>query len=362
MPPSYRILIIDDESFIRATLGGYLEDYGHTTAEAADGREGLEKMVEFDPECVLVDLQMPRMSGLEFIRRVAPEHPELPIIVVSGANDIRNAMDAISLGAWDYLTKPIEDMHVLGHAINKAMDGVRLKRENEQYREHLEEMVQRRTQELEETNEKLQASLTEKVVLLKEIHHRVKNNLQIVSSLLALQAASVEDSESLVLFEESRSRINSMALLHEELYQSNDLARIDFQAYVNKLGKRLLKSLAGGNCAMDIHIPEQVFLPLDSAIPCGLLINELVTNAIKHAFPDHTRGTVRISLTQKDGQVRLEVGDDGVGFPQDVDFRQTSSLGMQLVVNLTEQIFGEVEMQRNGGTLFVVSFPLSPPT
>jgi len=359
---SIKVLVIDDEEFIRVTLRGYLEDSGFMVEEAQDGDEGVERFSSFNPDAVLVDLQMPRMGGMEVIRKLAPLAPETPIIVVSGANDIHNALEAIRLGAWDYITKPIEDLDALGHSVQMALSRAELQRENREYRATLEERVHQRTQELEEANERLKASLREKVVLLKEIHHRVKNNLQIVSSLLALQSGTCDDPDVAAMFEISRNRINSMALLHEELYQSNDLARIDLKAYAEKLMLRLQRIFSPDeHVQRKTDIPEPIFLELDTAIPCGLIINELVTNAFKHAFPQGSRGSITLSLKREGkGMVRLTIADDGAAFPTGIDFRETETLGMQLVVNLVDQISGHVEMRSGNGTTFDITFPEQP--
>jgi len=205
--------------------------------------------------------------------------------------------------------------------------------------------------------DKLRSSLKEKEVLLKEIHHRVKNNLQIVSSMLNLQMAQIDDSEARGLFQESQSRVRSIALFHEKLYQSKDLARVDIAGYLRGLSTGLFATY-GVN-------PEQVILsarvqdiPLgvDAAIACGLIVNELLSNSLKHAFPDGKKGEIRIVLHGEGDRVTLEVADDGIGFPANLDFQSHSTLGLRLVCILTEQIQGTIELDRREGTRFVVRF------
>ena len=205
--------------------------------------------------------------------------------------------------------------------------------------------------------DKLRSSLREKEVLLKEIHHRVKNNLQIVSSMLNLQMGQIKDSEARDLFQESQSRVRSIALFHEQLYQSKDLARVEIAEY--------LKGLCTGLFATYGVNPEQVVLsvrvqdiPLgvDAAISCGLIVNELLANALKHAFPEGRRGEVQITLYGEGHQVTLEVADNGLGFPPNLDFRSHTTLGLRLVCILTEQIRGTIDLDRREGTRFIVRF------
>lgn len=205
--------------------------------------------------------------------------------------------------------------------------------------------------------EKLTASLKEKEVMLKEIHHRVKNNMQVISSMLRLQAGYLEDPQALELFQESQNRVKSMALIHEKLYSSQDLARIDFADYLRNLTSHLFRSYSGhADIALNIEVSD-VRLGVDAGIPCGLIVNELVSNALKHAFPNGRPGQITVALRRKNGTYVLSVKDDGVGFPKDVDFRSTPSLGLQLVTTLVSQLDGTVELISNGaGTEFRIEF------
>lgn len=223
--------------------------------------------------------------------------------------------------------------------------------------------------ERKRANDQLRAAFQEKVVLLKEIHHRVKNNLQVISSLLNLQSGHIEDPAVRELFKESQNRIRSMALVHEKLYRSSDLTRIDCSEYMNSLAGNLFRSYGGDVRGITMRVEtDGVFVGIDAAIPCGLIVNELVSNALKYAFPegDGQRpvppGGPEITLALADtgaGKLRLSVRDNGIGFPDTVDFRSTSSLGMQLVNVLTEQLDGSVELKPGPGTTFTITFPLA---
>jgi PAS domain S-box-containing protein len=223
--------------------------------------------------------------------------------------------------------------------------------------------------------ERIIASLKEKEVLLKEIHHRVKNNLQIISSLLNMQAKCIKDENTLNMFMESQNRVRSMALVHEELYQSKDMTRIDFEDYVRNLINYLFRSYGVNSNDIMVRIEiKDVFLGVDMAIPCGLIINELVSNSLKHAFPVYAacvaekpggsiygerskgEGEICISFCSDDNKHTLIVGDNGVSFPEDMDFRNTESLGLQLVNTLAHQLEGTIELDRNGGAKFEIVF------
>jgi PAS domain S-box-containing protein len=214
--------------------------------------------------------------------------------------------------------------------------------------------------ERKQAEEQIKASLKEKEVLLKEIHHRVKNNLQIISSLLSLQAKHIRDEQALEVFKESRNRVRSMALIHEKLYQSKDLARIDFAEYIQKLAVHLCHSYRISSKAIRLKTNvANVLLGIDTAIPCGLIINELVSNSLKHAFPPETgrEGEIYVDLkADNKNQLALIVGDNGAGFPQDVDFRNVTTLGLRLVNTLTKQLRGTIELNREGGTTFKIVF------
>jgi two-component sensor histidine kinase len=207
----------------------------------------------------------------------------------------------------------------------------------------------------------MKSTLREKEVLLKETHHRVKNNLQIISSLLDLQTSTLRDPRVLRSIEESQHRIRSMALIHEKLYQSPDLAEVDFAEYVDNLTAYLVRAYRFSDARIALKLQtDPVRLRIDTAIPCGLILNELVSNALKHAFPDGYQGAITVTVKEEEpGQVTVKVTDDGVGLPSEFDWRTTSSLGLRLVNTLTRQLQGSLAVQTNGGTSFHISFPLN---
>lgn len=202
---------------------------------------------------------------------------------------------------------------------------------------------------------KVKASLEEKEVLLEEVHHRVKNNLAIVSSLLQMQANSLEDERLKSILGESEGRIQAMALIHELLYEHEDYSKIDLGAYIKKLIHQIKATYQtpGQSISIEIHT-GLVFLELNKAIPCGLIINELLTNAYKHAFKGKNEGGILFNLKQEDGFITLVFSDDGIGIPEK---RETGTLGLTLINGLTKQIRGNITVERNKGTTFIITFP-----
>ena len=202
------------------------------------------------------------------------------------------------------------------------------------------------------------ASLEEKEVLLQEVHHRVKNNLQLICSLLNLQASRIADPAVAELFVDSRNRVRSMALVHENLYRAGNFARVPMAAHIGKLCAQLARAYGADESRVMLSCEvEDIQLGLNRAVSCGLIVNELVSNALKHAFPGDRRGQVRVTLqTTPEGRCALGVSDDGVGLPGNIELATADSLGLQLVDDLTAQLHGEVVARRDVGTSFVVTF------
>jgi two-component sensor histidine kinase len=228
----------------------------------------------------------------------------------------------------------------------------------------LNEELKLEISERREAQEQLNASLSEKEVLLKEIYHRTKNNMQVITSLLNLQSNQIDDPRYVALFNDSRNRIISMALVHEKLYRSKNLSNIDFKDYITSLANGLF-SFYGKN-AKNVSLSVNaggIILGIDTAIPCGLIINELLSNCLKYAFPEGRSGSIFIDLKKttagdtSDSRYELTVSDNGIGLPEDIDIKSTKSLGLQLVTNLTmHQLRGSIELRRSGGTCYFIRF------
>jgi PAS domain S-box-containing protein len=251
---------------------------------------------------------------------------------------------------------PSGKLRGFGKVTRDITDRRRTEEEIHRLNEDLEARVMDRTRALEEANARLRGSLSEKETLLKEIHHRVKNNLQIVYSLINLQSKNVRDPKALEGLEDCRERVRAMAMVHEKLYRSKDLARIDFRDYVAELTKGLSQTYGTRGVSVRVDADE-VSLGIDEAVPCGLIVHELVSNCLKHAFPSGRGGEVVVELRREGaGQLHVTVRDDGVGFPAGMDFRSMTSLGLQLVSGLARQLGGSVRRKEGRGTAFEVVF------
>lgn len=205
----------------------------------------------------------------------------------------------------------------------------------------------------------LRSALAEKEVLLKEVHHRVKNNLQIISSLLQLQTHALKDPEVIRIFRESQNRIESICLIHKNLYTLPNIGQLDVVDYIENLANNIMLSYRLGPESIELITNiETVSLNLDQAIACGLVINELISNSLKHAFPDAQKGTITINLHNIGDYIEMSVIDDGIGIPDHLDWNNTESLGLSLVNDLvTEQLEGSITLERNHGTVFKIQFP-----
>jgi two-component sensor histidine kinase/sensor domain CHASE-containing protein len=223
--------------------------------------------------------------------------------------------------------------------------------ELKKHRDHLEELVEERTGQLTK-------SVKEKELLLREIHHRVKNNMQVVSSLLRLQSQNIDDNKYRDFFTDSQNRIYAMALIHEKLYESESLAQINIKEYIEGIVSNIFESYGHkSNIQFDINA-QNIQLNIDYAVPCGLIINELLTNSIKYAFPEGRQGKIQIFVKSNDNNmIQLSIKDNGIGIAKDMDFRNTKSLGLKLVTGLAEgQLLGDITLNRENGTEFIINF------
>jgi PAS domain S-box-containing protein len=207
--------------------------------------------------------------------------------------------------------------------------------------------------------EKIKASILEKETMLKEIHHRVKNNLQVISSLLSLQASHLQDEKAREALQESMGRVETMASIHTQLYEFQDLTRVDFVSFIQDLIGNISQSYGRADSPVEINVDAgEISLGIDNSIPCGLILNELVSNALKHAFPEGKEGEINIRMRSEDNRVALTVQDNGIGFPELIDLTKVKSLGLDLVNILVRQMNGEIDMGVVGGTTWTITFPV----
>jgi two-component sensor histidine kinase len=293
-------------------------------------------------DIVLLDLSLPDENGMETVRRVRRLAPDVPLIVLTGRDDDDAVAEAMLEGAQDYLVKGQIENRALPRALRYAIERFRLLSKSAVI------------------NSELQRRVKEKDMLLGEIHHRVKNSLQVVSSLLSLETARIQDAAVIGMLQSTQNRVRSMALIHQTLYQSKDFSYVDFHAFLLSFVPILIQSYSvhPDHVSLDIHVAE-IRLPIDLAIPCGLIVNELISNALKHAFPDGRVGTIRIDFTHDpDHYATLSVTDDGVGLPEDFNVEKAETLGIQLVYMLAGQLDGRVTLKRTPPAGFVLRFPL----
>jgi len=373
-----RVLVVDDEKSIRIVLREFLKKDGHEVHTVEDVPMAFELLEKHRFDVVVTDIIMPRITGIDLLKNIHDKWPDVQVIMITGEPNVNTAVEAVRSGAYDYLSKPVSRdamRKVVGNAARlKALgdEKKRLEEENRKYREHLEELVEERTSKLSLANEQLKdevrerkhaeelikTQLKEKEVLLREVHHRVKNNMQVIQSLFGLQMRQISDERVDKVFSEAQNRIRSMSLVHEMLYKSKDLARIDLNEYLNSLVRGLFQSFRVNSRKIRMEIDcKDLYLDVNTAIPCGLIVNEIVTNSIKHAFPEDRNGRIIINFHPVKGNFELLIGDDGIGIPRDMDFRTSQSLGLHLVKILVEgQLGGEVEMHRENGTEFRIRF------
>ncbi len=352
-----QVLIAEDDYFVCKDIERAVKTVGfEVLGIAPNGKKAVEMTGDMHPDLILMDIQMPVMDGLEATQIIQEINPT-PVVVLT-AHESKDLLDkAGNVGVGAYLAKPPQPSEIeraATIAMARHKDWQKMCNLNNQLRV---EVAQR-----EEAEKKLKGLLKEKEILIKEVHHRVKNNFAVIASLLNLQMGQVKSMIMKDILKVSRDRVKSMAMIHQQLYQSKDLASIDFNQYIMNLTKTLFQTYQTD--ASHVHLSttiERITLGVDLAIPCGLIVNELLSNSLKHAFPSAytSKGEINISLRRlEDETVELTIEDNGVGFPKNIDFRQTESLGMRLVVILVEdQLDGHITLDQSKGTNFSITFP-----
>jgi two-component sensor histidine kinase/CheY-like chemotaxis protein len=342
------VLFVEDNESIRNLYIKWLEKRVMQVYYASNGQEGMELFTRYQPDLLISDISMPIINGLEMIKKIKQANPGLYVIIMSAYSFKEYFLEAISLGVNGYLIKPVEPEKLF--AMVDELAGYIL------MHKALEEKERKR--QIAESN--LKKSLEEKEILLKEVHHRVKNNMQIISSILKMQERLIDDPKLKSVLGESQNRIRSMALIHENLYRNENLANIQFKNYVQALVNTISRSYSNQQRVVSFSFDmEDVFLPIDIGIPCGLIINELISNAFKHAFPDRATGNIRISLAHEgNGAYCLSVADDGIGINNSFSPEKANSLGMRIVYKLVEQIEAKLTYDFAEGTKYFIRFNL----
>lgn len=339
-----KILVVEDEELIGQDIKFLLEDLGYEVPDLVpSGEEAIQKAMETNADLVLMDIMLEGdMDGIEAANRINNQYG-IPVIYLTAYRNEEIFNRAKLSEPYAYIVKPFEEREL------KTNVEIVLNR-------HKAEQERIKLTELTAKNEILKRSLNEQETLLREIHHRVNNNMQIISSMLSLQSTQVKDPTDLQLFKDSQNRVKSMAKVHERLYQSYDLSTIKFADYCKSLLTDLFSShRAPPSVRLKLDI-DNVPFNMETAIPCGLLINELVSNSLKYAFPDKN-GEIAVSLKHyNQNKYLLTISDNGIGIPDDIDFENGPSLGFRLVHNLTNQLEGKIELFKMGGTTFKLLF------
>jgi two-component sensor histidine kinase/CheY-like chemotaxis protein len=365
-----KILAIDDNpdnlTAIKAVVQDFLSE--SRVLSALNGPQGLELARSEDPDVILLDIVMPDMDGFAVCRRLKEDEylRLIPVVFLTALRtDRESRIKALGLGAEAFLSKPVDEAELIAQIRAMAL----IKAANQ--RQHLEKaqlaaLVAERTRELEQelverrqVEQQLKVALKEKEVLLRELYHRTKNNMQVISSMLNLQRIQIKDDYLTTAFLEMENRIQSMSLVHRKLYQSQDLSSLDLGEYVQDLVVLLKRSYLVSTEKIAILLEtEAVKASIDTTIPCGLILNELISNALNHAFPENGNGRIHIWVKKvKGGIIELGVSDNGVGPKSECDFQNSGKLGLQIVKTLGEnQLGGEVIFETDPGLACRVRF------
>ncbi|MBV9744195.1 MAG: response regulator [Acidobacteriia bacterium] len=299
-----------------------------------------------DPRQILA-LGPVRASVLETLA-TGTRHENLEAwIPISGSGDSQNRCLLV--------TSCVLDSHSPKRVLVCAQDITELKQTQEAL-EQSNERLRMLNRDLDRNLQEIKSALSEKDVLFKEVQHRVKNNLQVISSLLSLQAQQPGSEQARAVLAESRDRVRSMALIHEQLCYSGHMAEIEFAQYIARLARYLVEGYAANSDRIQVHTDVDVVLSLDQAMPCGLIVQELLSNSLKHAFPNDASGEIRIDFHQAGSDYQLHYRDDGRGFPEGFDINRSKSLGMQLIGDLTTQLRGQLSYFNAGGAHFCLTF------
>ncbi len=341
MPQSLQVLFVEDNLDDVALIEMELQKSGiEPESHRVETGEALKKALdEHSWDIIISDYNLPGFDGLTALEKVREREEDIPFILVSGTVGEEFAVEAVLAGAQDYVMK--DNLKRVPVAVRRELESKNLRAEKRR------------------ADEQVLESLKEKEVMLKEIHHRVKNNLAVISALLTLQSDFVEDEKSRRLFLESVGRIKSMALIHEKLYQSEMMASVDMDEYLRELVSSIRNTCDTDSSDIDVHISSDNFnMDITKAIPCGLIVNELLSNAYKHAFKSREKGNIHLSMKRspETGKCSLNIRDDGVGVPEEVLSGSHNSLGYTIIKGLVRQIGGDIKVVRKNGTDVTLTF------
>ncbi len=374
-----RVLVVDDLDANRYLLKKLLAGSGHEAVEAVDGKNALEILEAGSFDLVISDILMPVMDGYQFCREVRARESlrGLPFVFLTATYvDEKDEAFALKLGADAFMRKPFDPRTFLetiralmerigegkrNHPEPRADEKEILTLYNERLIHKLEAKMMRLEEEIaerEKVETALRATLREKESLLREIHHRVKNNLQIVSSLINLSSRDLKDPATLDVLRQIKLRIRSISMIHEKLLKSDSLDRIDFGEFLEDLTIHLFQffRIEAGRVDLKMNL-EKLFLPIETAVPCGLIAGEALSNALKHAFPEGRSGEIALSLGRVSPEdAVLGVRDNGIGLPAGLDVARSETMGLTIVNTLVEQLGGRSVFAPGPGTDFRLTF------
>jgi len=357
MSEPLQVLQVEDSPSDAALIERTLRKAGYTVhaERVTNAREMKSALAGRLWDVIIADYRLAEFDALSALSLLRESGRDIPFIVVSGELGEDLAVAMMKAGAQDYLLK--DHLARLGPAVQREIDDVRARLGRKRAEQALDESEQRFTAQ-GETLDRQTEQLQHREIMLREIHHRVKNNMQVMSSLLSLQARTASNPETARMLEENQHRIQSMALLHEILYQSEDLASLDFSKYLLRMVDHLFRAYGVSSHQIHLHTElDPIRLEVDDALPSGLLISEVVSNSLKHAFPDGREGEIRILLhCPSPTTVSLVLSDNGVGFPAGLDWATSRSLGLRLVRTLAQQLHASLEIRPSGGTEVRLAF------
>ncbi|MDA8387353.1 MAG: response regulator [Nitrospiraceae bacterium] len=407
-----RILIVEDSPTQAEGLKHVLEHNGYNATVARNGREALAHMRSRGPDLVISDIVMPEMDGFALCKKIKTDEDlgNIPVILLTALSDAGDVLKGLECGADNFITKPYDKNYLIRRIINalsaagtrekeqagKAVEiifgaqryfivsgrkrilelllstyetAVMKNRELTVAQQELKQaniVLQMEIAERERAEAALKDSLQEKEILLKELYHRTKNNMNAVSGLLSLQMTAAKDPHVRQMFKDAQGRIHSMALVHEMLYKTKELSKLDLKDYLEQLARSVVISYKASNIRLDLDL-DSIPVSLYVATPCGLIVNELLSNSMEHAFPGGMGGEVNLSLKAKGSEIEMVCSDSGAGFPEGFQIGRSSSLGLKLVDELAgKQLMGGLEIsgrQKAGpggkGARAVIRFDIS---
>jgi len=328
---SSRVLIVDDDDLICVSLGKGLERHGYSVMVAESSIEAISALENEVFDYVVADLVMQGTDGLRVLERSKQLRPSTAVIILTAFADLSSALEALRLGADDFLSKPCNA-------------------------EQLSLRFQRCTDKLRPFSE-LSMAVARKDSLLRETHHRVKNDFMMLSALVGLQLTRVNDGADRIRFDELRTKIQTMALVHEEMFHERSYQDIMARPYLAELSRRTVHSFNPNRSPVSVHVEApDVMLPTETAVPLGVLLTELLTNCMKHAFDSSVGGHIDVMLTTDGRSYSLVVRDNGRGLPSDFRIDESETLGMKIVSGLASQLRGTVEYRTAGGASFSLKF------